>query len=87
MPYFCSWELMDLFLLVNEAKRNKLEKEMVPEQVIPIDTCRIALTVRKKGMPIFSFNTDFEYFCLLPYRPKPYIEYWKPENFLNTLHP
>jgi hypothetical protein len=80
--------LMDLFLYANEARAKEFIKEgkyMEPNQVIPLETCRIAQIAYQRNIPIFSFNRDFKYFCGLPNKPGKYIDYLDPDSFLPHL--
>jgi len=85
IPYHNKRCLMDLFMYANEAKSSALKangEKMLSWQVIPLEMCKIAQVAHKKDLPIFSFNTDFTYFCGLPHKPTKYIDYLNPESFL-----
>ncbi len=81
----CSWLLKDLHLFANENKRASLKRMLRPEEVIPLDVCMNAIVAYRTGYPIFSFNTDYEYFLNLPHGKKSTIQYWKPEDILKNL--
>lgn len=79
------WTLMDLHLFANENKRETLSRPLQPQEVIPLDVCMNAVIAYRTGYPLFSFNTDYQYFIGLPYGKKTTIQYWKPEDILKQL--
>ncbi len=82
-----SWELMDLHLFANEAKRAELNRPMEINEVISMDTCKIAKIAHDNKLPILSFNTDFKYFSILPNLKKPYLEHFEAVDFLRKVRP
>lgn len=85
IPFHRERCLMDLHMFANEAKVKELKtasKAMNANEVIPLESCKIAQIAYEKMLPIFSFNTDFKFFCDLPNKPKQYVEYLDPETFL-----
>jgi len=80
-------KLMDIFMYANEFKSQFIEKQenrrIIPEEVIPLESCAIAQVAHRTGMPLLSFNTDYRFFCHLPLSPDTYMTYLSPEVFLS----
>lgn len=81
-----NWTLMDLHLFANENKSAMLKRNLFPEEVISLDLCINALIAHETGYPLFSFNEDYQYFLLMPAGKKSYMQYWKPDDVLRTMH-
>lgn len=80
-----TWSLMDLHLFANENKREVLNRPLLPHEVISLDVCINALIANEYGLPLFSFNEDYQYFITLPGGKKPFIQYWKPADVLKQM--
>ncbi len=81
-----NWALMDLHLFANENKSAALKRNLTPDEVISLDLCTNALIAHQTGYPLFSFNEDYQYFLLMPAGKKSYMQYWKPDDVLHTMH-
>jgi hypothetical protein len=80
--------LIDLFIYANEQKSKEFQstkkRKIDANEVVSLDTCKVAILAKRKKLKILSFNEDFKYLQLLAHRRKPYIVYIHPDDLLET---
>lgn len=83
-------KLSDLFIYANCAKSNDLQKrkrkKIAANELVSLTTCTVALIAHRHGLPVFSFNQDFQYLRRIPGSKKLYIRYINPDDFLKNYH-
>lgn len=79
-------KLMNAFIYANENKTREIQRiygrKMRPDEVIPLEVCKVAIIAKINGLKIVSFNEDFKYLCMFPGSSTPFIQYIHPDEIL-----
>jgi hypothetical protein len=81
-------KLIDVFIYANEAKSKELQRtekrKIESDEIISLDTCKVAMLAHNKKYKLISFNKNFKYLQMLPPGKNAYIVYVHPDDILRN---